>query len=92
MEAISRQFIQSIQSGSIVMFDFSSHGIQYDGINYLSSIDNSAYGAGHLDQDGLAPMKAPPATIIAYACEADQRSAAISRNKRNNMSRGQWKN
>jgi len=51
MEAITRQFIQSIQSGSIVMFYFSSHGIQYDGINYLSPTDKNAHVAGHLDQD-----------------------------------------
>jgi hypothetical protein len=36
-------------------------------------------------KDGLAPMRAPPATIIAYACAADTVSSALSINNRNSL-------
>ncbi|CAF3672882.1 unnamed protein product, partial [Rotaria sp. Silwood1] len=34
-------------------------------------------------KDGLAPMQAPPSTIIAYACAADSLSAAGLGRQRN---------
>ena len=36
-------------------------------------------------KDGLAPMAAPPATIIAFACAADTVSSALSINDRNSL-------
>ena len=36
-------------------------------------------------KDGLAPMRAPPATIIVYACAADAVSSALSINDRNSL-------
>jgi uncharacterized caspase-like protein len=36
-------------------------------------------------RDGLAPMRAPPATIIVYACAADTVSSALSINNRNSL-------
>jgi uncharacterized caspase-like protein len=135
MQAITHQFIQSIQPGSIAMLYYSGHGCQYNGINYLLPIDddyiqlnnlnstainvqeviNSMHSKGPrlmiiiLDacrafvvgttQDrrrlynkasgttlnGLAPMRAPPATIIAYACAEDELSTTLSMNGRNSL-------
>jgi uncharacterized caspase-like protein len=135
MRAITHQFVQSIQPGSIVMFYYSGHGLQYNNINYLTPINNNELVLDYIDQltldvqelinnmyqkrprlmliildccrgfeiseasdqkrwfnrrstkikDGLAPMQAPPATIIAYACAADQLSTTLSRNNRNSM-------
>jgi uncharacterized caspase-like protein len=45
----------------------------------LSKIRSSRY------KDGLAPMQAPPATIIAFACAADTVSSALSINDRNSL-------
>jgi uncharacterized caspase-like protein len=36
-------------------------------------------------KDGLAPMQAPPATIIAFACAADEFSTTLSVNGRNSL-------
>ena len=32
---VIRQFINSIQPGSIAVFYFSGHGVEYNGVNYL---------------------------------------------------------
>jgi hypothetical protein len=135
MQAITHRFVQSIQPGSIVMFYFSGHGIQYNGINYLIPTDDGSLYLDELDssalnvqqminnmyqrsprlmliildvcrrdgssttqdgrhlysrgtiliQDGLAPMQAPPATIIAYSCAADESSSTLSMNGRNSL-------
>ncbi len=135
MRAITDQFVQSIQPGSIVMFYFSGHGLQYKDINYLTPINDDGLVLDYIDQscldvqelinnmsrkrprlmliildccrgfeiseasdqrrqfnrrstkvkDGLAPMQAPPATIIAYACAVDQSSTTRSKNNRNSM-------
>jgi uncharacterized caspase-like protein len=135
IQAITRQFVQSIQPGSIAIFYFSGHGLQYNGINYLIAVDNKGVVLDYLDQtaldvqkliesmhekrprlilvildccrgyeietltdqrrfsnrastkikDGLAPMQAPPGTIIAYACAADQVSTTLSKNNRNSL-------
>ncbi|UJR38355.1 hypothetical protein I4U23_031025 [Adineta vaga] len=142
MQALTGRFIQSIQPGSIVIFYFSGHGIQYNGINYLLGVDDENLLLQRLDgqalniqnvvdaihtrqprlvlaildacrgydvsvttdanrpfyrtifggyQDrlglgvGLAPMRAPPATIIVYACEEDKFSSTLSQNNKNSL-------
>ncbi|CAF1315050.1 unnamed protein product [Adineta ricciae] len=141
MQAITGRFIQSIQPGSIVIFYFSGHGIQYNGVNYLLGIDDERLLLKTLDDQalnvqkvidaihtrqprlvlcildacrgyevndtsdasrlytslyrgrpdrlglgvGLAPMQAPPATIIVFACEEDKFSSSLSQNQRNSL-------
>jgi uncharacterized caspase-like protein len=135
MRALTHQFVQSIRPGSIVMFYFSGHGLQYNGINYLIPINNKNISLDSLDTStlniqelidmmhrkgprlmliildccreyntekisdkrrffsrasisikaGLAPMRAPLATVIAYACAADEFSSPESRNGRNSL-------
>lgn len=121
MKSYTKEFVRAIQPGSIVMFYFSGHGIQLNGVNYLVPIDNDAIidpdlmssqfvnvqklindmyarqpklvivildacrsdealnDLKHLSRKwativrpGLAAMRAPSGTIIAYACGADE--------------------
>lgn len=135
MKSATDRFVQSIKPGSVALFYFSGHGLQYQGVNYLiptndktlveGQFDHSALNVqnlidrmysknprvmivildccrgykanglprqnqfhnGEQDQimDGLAPMSGPPATIIAYACAADQVSSGLSKNNRNGL-------
>jgi uncharacterized caspase-like protein len=123
MKTASREFVESIEPGSIALFYFAGHGMQYNGVNYLLPVDNYAsvdannMGKSYLNVQklvdamserkprliviildacrshttlkgvrvasgkpiaptgpGLAPMRAPPGTIIAYACAANEYS------------------
>ncbi|CAF1337404.1 unnamed protein product [Adineta steineri] len=136
MKLLSREFIQTIQPGSVVILYFSGHGIQYNGINYLLGINDDNVVLDRLDssalnvqdiinsihaksprlvlvildacrgyevsdptqdgsrfyrrglygfRDGLAPMRAPPATIIVFACAEDEFSSSVSMNDRNSL-------
>ena len=40
MDKLTDRFIESVQPGSIVIFYFSGHGIQHNGLNYLLGIDD----------------------------------------------------
>lgn len=134
MKYMVDRFVRSIQPGSIVVFYYSGHGIQLNGVNYLVPIDNdrttdpnemtqrfvnvqklindmyakkpklviTILDACRSDEalndmkrlsvktptfarPGLAAMYAPPGTIIAYACGADQVSYGKSKYGNNSV-------
>jgi uncharacterized caspase-like protein len=53
MKSITRQFVQSIRPGSIALFYFSGHGLQYNGENYLIPTDNDAIDLGNINESML---------------------------------------
>ena len=134
MQSVANRFVQSIQPGSIALFYFSGHGLQCNGVNFLSPIDNDGdIDPDHMDRSrlnvqklvdametrrprlmiiildacrsdaalkdlrrlrdraasivrpGLAPMRAPPGTIIAFACAADEVSYGKSKYGNNSV-------
>ena len=134
MQSMANRFVQSIQPGSIALFYFSGHGLQYNGVNFLSPVDNDGeIDQNHMDRSrlnvqklvdamekkrprlmiiildacrsdsalndrvrfadrsaaifrpGLGPIRAPPGTIIAFACAADEVSSAKSKYGNNSV-------
>ena len=135
MQSATRQFVNSIQPGAIVLFYFSGHGVQCNGENYLiptnavgvhvNNIKSTTIDAQSLvdsmyqrrprliicildccrtqapvrpldafpspnralagTNPGLAPMRTPPSTIIAYACRENDTASAQSKNGRNSL-------
>lgn len=134
MKLLVDRFVHSIQPGSVVIFYYSGHGLQLNGVNYLVPVDNSPMinpsemsrqyvnvqkllndlyarqpklvivildacrsdealnGLKHLSakaaiivRPGLAAMRAPPGTIIAYACGADEVSYGRSKYGHNSV-------
>lgn len=134
MKSSVDRFVQTVTPGSIALFYYSGHGLQFNGLNYLIPVDNendieSAYidrfgvnvqklindmstkrprlmiiildacrndealkdmqkksaKAVTSSRPGLAPMVAPPGTIIAYACAANEASYGKSKYGNNSV-------